>query len=187
MPSTAKILKDEIVYSAYKIVKDHGVEAMTTRAIAQKLKCSVQPIYYAFENLDNLRDAVLAKAMQKYTEVLRAETPKIIRIKAVGLNFIRFARDYPNLFRFIFYTDRQENTNITDTSLDANRSFVVQLIQEEHGVSAIRADEIYIKMGIFCHGIASMVMAKTAKFTDADVERLISELCECLVRGCGRL
>jgi len=121
--------------------------------------------------------------MQKYTEVLKAEIPGILKIKAIGLNFIRFAREYPNLFRFIFCTDRQENTNITNTTLDTNRSHVVRLIQEEHGVTAERADEIYIKMGIFCHGIAAMVMAKSATFTEDDIQRLISELCECMVKG----
>ena len=182
MPSSPRILKEEIVNAAYCITKEQGIEAMTTRAISKRLKCSVQPIYYAFENTDNLREAVLVKTMQKYTSILLADIQDVPKVYQIGINFVRFARDYPHLFRFIFCTDRQENTNIVNSCLDENRPLVIKRMQEGWNVSESRAEDIYVKTGVLCHGIASMIISKTAKFEDADVYRLIKEVSESIVK-----
>jgi len=181
MPSTARILKEEIITAAYDITKEQGMEAMTTRAISQRLKCSVKPIYYAFENMDNLREAVLAKTMQKYTSILTADIHGVPKVYQIGLNYVRFAREYPHLFRFIFCTDRQENTSIVHSCLDENRPLVIKRMQEGWGVTQAQATDIYVKTGVFCHGIASMIISKTAKFEDSDVYRLIKEVSESIV------
>lgn len=182
MANTVKIPKEEIIKAAYDILKNNGFEAISTRNIATKLGCSIKPIYRTFGDMESLLEAVHKKAMQKYTKILLSEIPGETKIKSVGLNYIRFAKEYPELFRFIFFTDRQENTSIADHSLDTNKAYVVALIKEDYGITDDkRAEDLYIKLGIFCNGVAAMIISKSTKFTDADISRLITEVTEKLV------
>ncbi|MCL1901886.1 MAG: TetR/AcrR family transcriptional regulator [Firmicutes bacterium] len=177
MTNTVKIPKEEIIAAAYDILKNHGLEAISTRNIATKLGCSIKPIYRAFRDMESLLEAVHEKAMQKYTKILLAEISGETKIKSIGLNYIRFAKEYPELFKFIFFNDRQENTSIADHSLDTNKAHVVKLIKEGYGITDDkRAEDLYIKLGIFCNGVAAMIISKSTKFTDADIDRLISEV-----------
>jgi AcrR family transcriptional regulator len=176
MSKSVKISKDDIVKAAYEIAKARGIDAATATAIAQRLKCSVQPIYYVFENMDNLRNAVLEKAMEKYTESLLEDIPGMLKTKAIGLNYIYFAKKYPHLFRLIFFSNRQKNVNILKSSCDKNKPYILELIKKEFNIDDNRVEDIYIKSGIFCNGIASMIRAKTADFTNEDIDRLITEM-----------
>ena len=179
--SGAILPKDEIVRVAFDITKESGIDAVTTCSVAKRLDCSVQQVYNEFENINLLHDAVLEQAMKKYTQYISTEIPNELKITAVGLNYIRFAREYPHLFKLIYGTDRQENVNIFHSSLDDNKNYVIDLLKKEYKISNDRVEDIYIKMGIFCNGIAYMVMSKSAKFDDSDVYRLIKEVCAKLI------
>jgi len=174
-----KVPRDEIVRAAYEITVELGVEKATATAIAEKLSCSIQPVYYVFDNMDNLRAAVLTVAQKKYESVLFAPVEGVLPIKAVGINYIRFAKEYPNLFKFIFCTDRQENVSVLDSHMDENKPRIIKLIMEDYGVTdEKKAEDAYIKTGIFCHGLAMMAISKSAKVGDKEVERLITEVFE---------
>ena len=47
--------------SAYEVVATEGFSKFTARNIANKMKCSTQPIYLEFKNMDDLRDALFQK------------------------------------------------------------------------------------------------------------------------------
>ncbi|MCL2675067.1 MAG: TetR/AcrR family transcriptional regulator [Firmicutes bacterium] len=178
-----RIPKEMIIEAAFEITKNYGMEFVTADAVAKKLNCSKIPIYWVFENMDSLKDVVLAKAKKKYTDCLLCKIPGVPDVSAIGLNYVRFSRDYPHLFKLIFFNDREENKSIVEHSLDDNKPYVVELIQQAYGIEDThRAEDIYIKLGIFCNGIAAMIISKTSKFSDADVYRLLIEVTEKLVR-----
>ena len=172
---------EEIARIAYEITKQSGINVATLTAVAFELNCSVQQIYKTFASIDLLQDAVLKLAMKKYSEYIRTEIPGELKITAVGLNYIRFAKEYPHLFKLIYLSDRQENVNIANSSLDENKNYILKLLEQEYGVSKNRVEDIYIKLGIFCNGIAFMNMYKVAKFDDAEIYRLITEVCKKLI------
>ena len=66
MPKT-KITREEIIRAALKITRERGIEAATAKEIAKKLKCSIQPVYWVFECMENLRAAVITEANKEYT------------------------------------------------------------------------------------------------------------------------
>ncbi|MCL2752408.1 MAG: hypothetical protein FWE62_06620, partial [Firmicutes bacterium] len=172
-----EIPREEIVRAAFAITKQAGIEAATTVAIAKKLDCSVRQVCTAIGDVNLLREAVFEQAMAKYTAYIHSEIPGELRITAVGLNYIRFAKEYPHLFNLIYCTDRQENVSIINSSLDRNKDYVLDLFKQDYGVSESAVEDIYVKMGIFCNGIVFMMMTKSAKFDDADIYRLITEVC----------
>ena len=65
MPKQVKISKDDILRAALEIVRNDGIERVSNREIAKKLNCSIRPIYYQFENSEELLNE-LNKKMIKY-------------------------------------------------------------------------------------------------------------------------
>ena len=52
MPTQIKISKEMILDAAFSIVREYGIEKLSNRELANKLKCSIRPIYYQFKNVE---------------------------------------------------------------------------------------------------------------------------------------
>lgn len=50
MPTERKIQRDDIIKVALDLLKTESLDDLTTRQIAEQLNCSVQPIFYNFDN-----------------------------------------------------------------------------------------------------------------------------------------
>ena len=54
MPRATKFLKEDIIEAACAVVKKEGLSAINARRVAKELGCSVQPIFYQFENMEDI-------------------------------------------------------------------------------------------------------------------------------------
>ncbi len=98
MPPTIKYDRDAIVDAAFAIAKEGGFAAISTRAVAKRLGCSVAPIYQNFETVDELIAAVVERVSAMSGELLAAQTGPN-PFENMGKASLAFAHDYPALFR----------------------------------------------------------------------------------------
>lgn len=56
-----RITKEMVVDAAFEIARKDGIEKATVKTIAEKLGCSVQPIYSYCKNMDGLKNDVAEK------------------------------------------------------------------------------------------------------------------------------
>lgn len=175
MPPKVKIAKEEIIRAAYEITRERGIDAVTAKSIALRLNCSTQPVYWVFETMENVRYAVILTAIKEYNTYLLTEIPGLPKYKATGWNYIRFAKDQPELFKLLYMTGRQEDTAISDSSLDENKDYIISLITREYGLTQKDANDLYVNMWLFSHGIAAMIATKTVKFVDSDISRMLTD------------
>ncbi|MDF1541529.1 MAG: TetR/AcrR family transcriptional regulator [Anaerosomatales bacterium] len=98
MPPTTKYDRDTIVEAAFEIAKEGGFSAISTRAVARRLGCSVAPIYQNFATVDELSAAVVERVSAMSGELLAAQTGPN-PFENMGKASLAFARDYPALFR----------------------------------------------------------------------------------------
>ena len=61
MPTKIRISKDMILDAAFEIVRKDGIEKLSNRELANKLKCSIRPIYYQFENVEEMQKELYKK------------------------------------------------------------------------------------------------------------------------------
>ena len=66
MPTERKIQRDDIIKVALDLLKTESLDDLTTRQIAEQLHCSVQPIFYNFDNMDELRQAAVSAMHDLY-------------------------------------------------------------------------------------------------------------------------
>ena len=65
-----RITREMILDVAFKLAKDNGFEQVVLKNIADEIECSVQPIYSYFSNMETLKEAVVAEAMQFYNKFI---------------------------------------------------------------------------------------------------------------------
>ena len=102
MPTKIRISKDMILDAAFEIARQEGMEKLSNRELAKKLKCSIRPIYYQFENVEEMQKELYIKIEQYFYEFLLDNMVEgIPQYKQIGINYIRFAKREKQLFQTV--------------------------------------------------------------------------------------
>ena len=95
-------------------------------------------------------------------------------LKAVGVNYILFAQEEPNLFKLLFMTDREKDISIFKSTLDDNKIEYLSMIKEIYDFNDEQANQYYVSMWIFSHGIATMLVSDLTAFTTEEISKLLT-------------
>ncbi len=177
MPPKVKFSRDEIIAAAYEIVRKEGKSALTARSLATALGTSTAPIFTAFESIDALTDAVLARAKEKYDTHLAEGLSHPIPFKGAGLAHIRFAKEEPLLFRFLFV--EQEDPAPMRHYLpgeNENERLVRAALESGYGYGTEEARRLYNHLSIYVHGLAMLYAFGHCVFSDEDVSQMLTEM-----------
>lgn len=176
MPPKPRYTKEEITSVAYELVRREGKSALTARSLAIALGTSTAPIFTAFESIDAVMDAVLKRAEGLYDSYLQEGFANPLPFKGAGLAYIRFAKDEPNLFRFLFM--ETERTTMLPHYLpgnDAHEAAVREKLQA-NGHDRETAMRIYNHLSVYVHGFATLFAFGCEVFTEDDIEKMLSEV-----------
>lgn len=171
MPRATKFLKEDIIEAASAVVKKEGLSAINARRVAKELGCSVQPIFYQFENMEDLRQATILHIQKIYQSYMIEGSKEELAYRGMGLAYIRFAKDYPDFFKILFMGD----SKISPTEFIEKDNMGNQILEkgaEFTGYDRTEQEAFHLKVWIFTHGIASMVATGTVAFTDEQIEEL---------------
>ncbi len=173
MPKQMKFTRDVVIDAVYEIVKKEGMENVNARKIAKELNSSVHPIFRHFRDMEDLKNAVYEKIYEKYKEYMLNYKNEKKAYKKMGLSYIKFAKDYPEFFKIIFMqkTRLDAKNFIMSDSIGDN---VIKAGQELTGFSFEKQKDFHVKVWIFTHGIACLVATNTIKFTDEEIDELLS-------------
>lgn len=96
--------KEEITSAALELTRAKGSDAVTARALAAHLGSSSRPIFGLFKNMDEVHASVATAALPQYRAYVEREIASGVYsvYKAVGMAYIRFAREEKNLFYAMF-------------------------------------------------------------------------------------
>ena len=114
MPPKTRVTQDMIIDAAIDLMRQSGFESVNARSVAGKLRCSTQPVMYHFSTISNLKRAVYRRADQMHSEYLMDTPPGRDPILSIGLNYIRFAVEEPQLFRFLFQSGYAEENSLLE-------------------------------------------------------------------------
>lgn len=175
MPPKVRYSKQAVVDAAYDIARASGLEAVNARAVAAALGCSTQPLFREFQTMEQLRDAVVARAKQGYDLRIQqsASRTDMPPYKAAGMAYLQFAREEPQLFRMLFMCDRS-NKKQDDMEDDPNYEYLLSAIMLATGYTREIARDFHLHMWIYAHGLAAMVATSYVAFNDDDLSGLLS-------------
>ena len=174
MPPKVKITKDEIIKTAIELIRKDGESTVNARSIAASLGCSTQPIFSNFKSMEELDEAVITAAYDKYLEHLKIEVKsgKYPQYKAFGMAYIRFAKEERELFKMLFMRDR----NGEDISPPEDFKASVEVIMNANGVTYEIAELMHLEMWTFVHGIATMMATSFLSLEWELVEGMLTDV-----------
>lgn len=182
MPPIKKIRREDIISCALDLLKKEDITSLNARRIARELNVSVQPIFYNFTNMEDLKKEVYDEVYRIYQNYMKEGSKAPNSYKGMGLSYIRFARDYPNYFRLIF----MQETTMSPESLITNDSMgngVIQKGMELTGFSYEEQKDFHVRVWIFTHGLATLVATNTICIQDEEIEELLGSTVREMIIG----
>ena len=171
MPPKARITKEMILDAAVAVVRRDGFESVNARTVSRQLRCSTQPVMYQFSTVDAMKRAAYDAVDKRHTEYLMTVPPEQDPILGIGLNYIRFAVEEPQLFRFLFQSGYTEENNLLEMVDSEELAPVLAAMRDGAGLRIKKTRDVFISVALFAHGYASLIANNHLEFD----ETLIAE------------
>ena len=171
MPAKKQITKDMILSAALKLLREQGYEAVNIKQISNALGCSTQPIYLSFSGMDELRRELIPLAVAEFERYMKVGSEDGV-ICLYGMRYIRFAKEEPCLFRFLFM--RPNAFSEIKQALLAMIERSIEKLMASYHIGYEEADILHDQMWMHAHGIASMIATDFCNWDMAKVERMLA-------------
>jgi AcrR family transcriptional regulator len=164
--------------AAFQLVRREGDAALTARSLAAELGCSTQPIMYQFPELAKLRELVYQKADQYHTAHLFSAEDLL----GIGLRYVQFAAEEPNLFRLLFQSGHFDGTSLADMLAAPEVAGIVQAASSELSLSKEDALSVFEALYVAVHGYASLIANNTMTYDPAAIEKTLTSIAAGLLK-----
>lgn len=186
MPPKAKFTKEQIMEAALQLVRQNGGDALTARALGDKLGSSARPIFTVFQSMEEVRQAVETAARRLYDGYVAAglEQTGMPAFKGVGMQYIRFARSEPKLFQLLFMTEQVRKPDVTEVLpvIDENYLQILASIRNCYPLNQEDSEWLYRHLWIYTHGIAVLCATRLCAFTEEEIGRMLTEVFTALLK-----
>ncbi len=154
MPPKAVFNREDIVTTAFEIVKKSGFRDFSARKIADELNSSTAPVYSYFSSMDDLKEQVLERAEKLMLEYTMKPYTKSVFLN-MGTGLVLFSQENRELFRALLL-DSGETRAMLENFLKAltnelDRDELISLLPDKE------RREVMNRMSIFTHGFASLL------------------------------
>lgn len=157
MPPKTRITKEMIVDAAVEVARQSGYENINARTVSEQLHCSTQPVMYHFSTIDAMKRAAYARVDHMHSEYLMTIAPEQDPVLEIGLNYIRFAVQQPQLFRFLFQSGYARENSLLEMIDSDELKPVLDAMQEGSGLGREKTRQVFLTVALFAHGYASIV------------------------------
>lgn len=165
MPPKAKITKEMVIDAAFQVAREAGGENINARTVAEKLGCSTQPVMYHFATIEELKRATYTKTDWYHTEYLMNADQEELML-SIGLNYIRFAVQEPNLFRFLFQSGYAVEKSLLEMIDSEELLPVLSAMRSAMQVSLEQTKEVFLTLALFVHGYASIIANNSLEYDE---------------------
>lgn len=182
MPPIKRIDRESILSAAENLLATEGMDAINARRLATFLNSSVQPIFYNFKSMDDLKDELINRIYGIYQKYMNEGKKHTKPYKGMGLAYIGFARDYPNYFKEIFMRKSDLSASMFITNDDVGND-VIKKGMELTGFTEEEQKKFHLSVWVFTHGLACLVATNTVNLDNDEVDRLLERTVKMMILG----
>lgn len=168
-----------MIEGAFQLIREKGHEFLTARNLAAFLGCSTQPVMYQFPNLDTLRDLTYQKADSFHSEYILAGGDLL----EIGMRYIRFAEEEPQLFRFLFQSGRFSGFSLEDLIKAPEAADLLTAVCSEEGLTMEDAAAFFAPLAALVHGYASLIANNGMKYDPEAIRKSLTTIEEGIRKG----
>lgn len=156
-----KITKEMVVDAAFELARAGGIEQVMVRSIAEKLGCSVQPIYSYCKNMGGLRNDVAQRARQFIQKYVAAHIDKNDLFRSTGRAYIQIAKEEPHILKIFIFQERKNISSFDDFYQSETDPSMAQAIAGELNIGIEGAKQLHLDMLIYTMGIGAIFSVTT--------------------------
>ena len=178
MPPKEKVSKFRVTDTAFEMTREYGFSSVTARKLAERLGCSTQPIFRAYENMDELRTDLFYMSTDFFIGEMLSKKGRSPAYLGLALSYIEFAKEEKNLFELIASVDDFGTQTITEFLKSDEGSQILKKISGNSETSDVKRQELFIMFWMFVHGMAALIAGGRVEFSDREIKSYITKAYE---------
>ncbi|GAA0225344.1 helix-turn-helix domain-containing protein [Cryptosporangium japonicum] len=174
--------RDQIVEAAAQLLREHGVRAVTTRAVAEAAGVQAPTIYRLFGDKDGLVDAVAEHVLGAYVAAklrTHVEDDPVADLRAGWHSHIEFGLANPGLFTLMYSSERTERSPAIAAGIEKLRARIRALAT----AGRLRVDEDRALAMVHAAGVGAVLAVldgaadrRDPGFADAMFDAVVSAI-----------
>jgi len=164
-----RITKEMVINAAFEISRKYGMDKATVKTIAEKLGCSVQPIYSYCKNMDSLRSDVAEKARDFVQKYVSGSIDKNDLFRSTGHAYIKIAKEEPHIFRLYLFQERKDISSLEDLYHTETNPAVAEMIAKSLKIPISTARQLHLSMLIYTIGIGTIFSVTSSSISEEEI------------------
>lgn len=152
-----RISKEMVVEAAFELARVGGMEQIMVKNIAQKLGCSVQPIYSYCKSMEGLRQDVTERTTDFIQGYLASHIDKADFFRSTGNAYIQLAKEEPYIFQMFVLHKREQIASLNDLYRTETNPNMAKFIADALKISISKAQILHMNMLIYTVGIGTIL------------------------------
>ena len=177
MPPKAKFTKEQITKAALCVVSEKGAQALTAKELGAALGTSTTPIFTVFNSMQEVQDAVMLAAMERFEEYAHKAAHIKPVFKQVGMQMILFAKEEPKLYQLIFMSSISEAQTFDDiyAHLGSLADECLNVLQKDYDLSKADAKTLFEHVWIHTFGIGALCATGVCDFSHEQIAQMLTQ------------
>ena len=177
MPPKAKFTKEQITKAALCVVSEKGAQALTAKELGAALGTSTTPIFTVFNSMQEVQDAVMLAAMERFEEYAHKAAHLGPVFKQIGMQMILFAKEEPKLYQLIFMSSISEAQTFDDiyAHLGSLADECLNVLQKDYDLSKADAKTLFEHVWIHTFGIGALCATGVCDFSHEQIAEMLTQ------------
>ena len=176
MPPKVKFQKEEIVRAALNVAREKGIDAVTAREVASFLQVSPRPIFTYYATMDELRRDVYDLAKEEYRNYIEQGLAEKIPFLGVGHQYIRFAKEEPELYRLLFLSKPDGAAGGAMDAKAYTRDLVLDSVMRIYNMDQQDAEVYFRDLWLISFSFATLIVTGDSIYKDDEMSAIFSEV-----------
>ena len=175
MPPKVKFQKEEIIAAAVQITREKGISAVTAREVGAALGASSRPLFTYFDTVDELKREVYHYAKKLYQDYVKEGLTAEIPFLGVGQNYIRFAKEEPELYKYLFLNPPDGVKGSAMEGLKLSQALVRASLMRIYHMDEDTADQYFRDLWLVAYSMTTLIVTGECPYTDAEISAMFTE------------
>lgn len=172
MPPKNIVTKEQIIQAAADIAGEKGVGAVTARSVAARLGVSTHPIFSYYDSVEELKTDLYYAAENIYRRYVECGLSQPIPFLGVGQQYIKFAKEKPELYKMLFLTKPGGAMEALAFSQELARSSLMRI----YNMDAETADCYFRDLWLVVFSLATLIVTDSCPYTDEQMSAILTEV-----------
>lgn len=178
MARKEQFTKEYIINGGVEFVRQNGIEQLNARNLAQFMRCSTQPIFRNYTNIEEYKLDLKKALHNRYKSYMYENTDKKNFLFTTCYSYALFAKIEPNIFRALFITSLAGSRTVDEVINSSWNQETINYAVKEYNITKERAERLYRDIRFYTHGIATQLSCESIILTEEELHKLIEETIE---------